>query len=207
MITDSHSHKINAGDVNTIFNIRINDDQISLPHGPNIFFSVGIHPWDANGFHTEWLDKMVMLLTFRQIIAVGECGFDKSKDIPYERQKEVFLHQINISETLRKPLIIHCVGYFNELMEIHREMIPKQPWIIHGFRGKPELATQLVRAGLYLSFGEKFNNQSVLITPIERIFTETDDSELDIETIQKNILLLKKCNIEDFVAPKNVFGL
>ena len=60
---------------------------------------------------------------------------------------------------------------------------PQQPWIWHGFRGKPEQAVQLLKKGFYLSFGEYYPDETMQIVPDERLFLETDDSLLDIEDI------------------------
>ncbi len=206
MLTDTHSHRIISRDVRTIYNIRINDQPPSLPHGPNILFSAGIHPWDAGSINALWIENLKLLLNFGQVIAIGECGMDKNAPVAIEKQLEVFELHIKYSEIHHKPLIIHCVGCYNELINLHRALNPKQAWIIHGFRGKPEMAVQLVKAGIYLSFGEKFNPESVAITPIESILAETDDSEIDIDDIYEKLSALKQCRIEDFNAAATIFG-
>ena len=100
----------------------------------------------------------------------------------------------------KKPLIIHCVGYFNELLALKKKWNPTQLWIIHGFRGKPELAAQTLKSGCALSYGEHFNAESVRLTPIEKIFVETDESILNINEIYQNIAIIKVCKIEDLNA-------
>lgn len=205
MLTDVHSHKVNSGDVRTIYNIQINDHPVSLPHGSNILFSAGIHPWDAGNIRSAWVDNMGIMLNFEQLVALGECGLDKNSPAPFEKQLEVFELQIKLSESHKKPMMIHCVGSFNELINLRKALNPKQPWIIHGFRGKPELADQLIRAGLYLSFGEFFNPDSVIITPNDRILVETDESEMSIEDICQRISALKQCRAEDLMAAELIF--
>jgi TatD DNase family protein len=61
------------------------------------------------------------------------------------------------------------------------------PWIIHGFRGKPQLARQLINQGFYISLGELFNPQTATIIPTNRLLFETDESTLDIDTIIERI--------------------
>lgn len=205
MLTDTHSHKVNSGDVRTIYNIRINDLPLSLPHGSNILFSAGIHPWDACNLRSAWLENMTILLNFEQVVALGECGLDKNAPAPMEKQLEVFELQIKLSESHKKPMIIHCVGCYNELVNLRKALNPKQVWIIHGFRGKPELADQMTKVGFYLSFGEFFNPDSVITTPVERMLAETDDSEMDIEYIYERLSTLKDCRIEDINAAESIF--
>jgi TatD DNase family protein len=65
--------------------------------------------------------------------ALGECGLDKITASDFELQKVVFKKQIQLSEKHQKPLIIHCVKAHQELIEIKKELKPKQVWIFHGF--------------------------------------------------------------------------
>lgn len=207
MLTDAHSHRVNTGEVNTIYNVRINDDPMSLPHGPRLYFSVGIHPWDADRFQPLWLEKLNMLLNYQQVVAIGECGLDTHTGVPLNTQLEVFERQIILSEIAFKPLIIHCVGCYNELMELRLKHSPAQAWIIHGFRGKPELAQQLLRAGFYLSYGEKHNAESVAATPPDRLLIETDDSGKELEEVAAVVAAHCKFALEDLAVAEKLFRI
>ncbi|MCE1154753.1 MAG: TatD family hydrolase [Bacteroidales bacterium] len=207
MLTDAHSHRVNTGEVNTVYNVRINDDPMSLPHGPRLYFSVGIHPWDAGRFQPSWLDKLNLLLNYRQVVAIGECGLDKNTEIPMNVQLEVFERQIILSEIALKPLLIHCVGCHNELMELHRKHSPVQAWIVHGFRGKPGLAQQLLKAGFYLSYGGKHNPESVALTPPDRLLMETDDSGKELEEVAATLMAIGKLAPEELTAAEKIFRI
>ena len=122
-------------------------------------------------------------------------------------QIQVLEKQIELSEKVKKPLIIHCVGCFNELFDLKKHWNPSQIWIIHGFRGKPELAGQALKVGCYLSFGEHFNTQSVRITPIDKLFVETDESKMSIEELYHQIAVVKGCSIEELSAGDLVMNL
>ncbi len=163
-------------------------------------FSAGIHPFDISEISHEIWEKLELCMVDKRFVAIGECGLDKNSNISYDVQKEFFQKQIFMSEKYQKPLIIHCVGMFNELMKIRKELKPSQLWIVHGFRGKPELAQQLMKSGIRLSFGEKFNPASVKITPIDQIFIETDESEISLIDIYKKIADIKHCNVNDLTA-------
>lgn len=80
-----------------------------------------------------------------------------------------------LSETLRKPLILHIVKSFPEIIALRKQWKPTQPWIIHGFRGKPQLARELLAHGFHLSYSEKYNPASLAITPASRLLCETDE--------------------------------
>ena len=58
--------------------------------------------------------------------------------------------------------------------DARRRGIVLPPWIVHGFRGGPALARQLLDAGFDLSFGLRYNKESFDITPTERRYRETD---------------------------------
>ena len=57
---------------------------------------------------------------------------------------------------------------------LKKELVPAQPWIIHGFTGKPELARQLVAAGFGISLGHRAAPTLREIIPAEHRFEETD---------------------------------
>ena len=99
------------------------------------------------------------------------------------RQLQVLRRQIEISEEVEKPLILHCVKGADIILGLKRDLNPRQTWVIHGFRGKTELARQLTDKGIMLSFGEKFNPDTVMAMPGDMILAETDESILTIEEI------------------------
>jgi TatD DNase family protein len=187
MLIDIHTHKSSAAGTSAIYNIPLADVETFLASDMQAQFSTGIHPCFIDDFADEWLEKMKRWLNDSRFVAIGECGLDKNSVTPLEKQIEIFEKQIALSEERKKTLIIHCVGRFNELFELKKQLNPQQKWIIHGFRGKPQMAKQALKAGCYLSFGEHFNPESVRITPPEKLFVETDESELSIEEIYEKL--------------------
>lgn len=202
---DIHTHN-QVSDSNKIVvrNLSLSDAEKFVASDASGFISVGIHPWDLERKEQEddRVDRLRKMATDQRVVLIGECGLDKNIGVLLEKQVEVFSKHISLSESLKKPLIIHCVRCFNELMELKKQYNPKQKWIVHGFRGKPQLAEQLLRAGMDLSFGEKFNPESVVCTPPDRLFVETDESNLPIETIYEKISALKGCKTGDLSAGK-----
>jgi TatD DNase family protein len=52
------------------------------------------------------------------------------------------------------PVIIHCRGAFNELIEsLNRTGVPARGGIIHAFSGSREIAESLIKKGLSFSIG------------------------------------------------------
>ncbi len=192
MLTDTHTHHFPPIGHRAIYNIRIDEFDFEFKQQENLYYSAGIHPWDAHKANKKLLEKLYHTLLNEDVVAVGECGLDKYAEASYEQQEQLFLHHIQLSEELSKPLIIHCVKHFNELIQIRKKIKPTQDWIAHGFRGKPQLAEQLLKAGFYLSFGERFNPESVRICPSNRLLIETDESKKSIQEIYEMVMEAKK---------------
>jgi len=200
MLVDIHTHNTESGGFSSIQNITFSLEESFLTANEKGFFSIGFHPWFADIYSKDLLQKLEIYAAHKQCVAIGECGLDKYSKVPMEQQVVVFGKQIRLSEKLQKPLIIHCVGCFNQLFELKYVFQPKQLWIIHGFRGKPQLARQALNVGCALSFGERYNAASVIVTPIDKLYLETDESKLSIEDIYQNIANLKSCKMEDLIA-------
>ena len=152
------------------------------------FLSVGIHPWYLTDHDVEnQLEILRKAIENKQVVTIGECGFDKLKGPSMELQTSVFIEEITLAEEQGLPMVIHCVKAYNELIQIKKSTHPQQPWIIHGFRGKEALAKECIQHGFYLSFGPYFQEDALRVVPIEKLFIETDESELSIEEIYLRI--------------------
>ena len=155
---DIHTHQRKEG--KTIINCYPSD---FYPQ-EGLWYSVGIHPWYVSevSFNNDFRNLEKALVN-PQVLALGECGLDKRCDKDLNLQIKIFEQQIKLSEKIRKPMILHVVHAFNEIIALYREFSPHQPWIIHGFRGKAEIAKQLLKEGLYLSIGEHYSQQSLSV--------------------------------------------
>ena len=179
MILDIHTHK-KAPYPEGVISLR---EIVEVPDG-NQLYSIGIHPWDtAEVISEETFKKLDEIALNPNIVAIGEAGIDPGKGAPMYRQLQIFRRQVEISESRGKPLIIHSVKSADIILGLKRDLNPKQKWIIHGFRGKPQLASQLTEKGIMLSFGGKFNPDTVAAMPGNMLFAETDESDLSIHEI------------------------
>ena len=145
-----------------------------LPQGDGHLFSAGLHPWDVTGNDEDSFSSLEHLLALPQVLAVGECGFDTLKGPSHDLQEQAFVRQCELSEHFRKPMILHVVRDYDSVIRLRKQLRPTQPWLIHGFRGGPEQLTQLYNNGILVSFGLKFNPDSVRQVPSSRLFLETD---------------------------------
>ncbi|MCX6983575.1 MAG: TatD family hydrolase [Lentisphaerae bacterium] len=167
--------------------------------------SIGIHPWHIN---QDRLKQDIDLLTIKSlappVLAVGECGLDRCCDVPFELQLKVFRTQVEIAETLGKPLIIHCVRAYPELISEKKAFRDSCPWIVHGFRGNAETASQLIKHGFYLSFGEALMKDRRLgkifaAVPEDRYFLETDESSVSIREIYGKAASIRNADVEAII--------
>lgn len=175
---DFHTHNLNAPAGTAIINLP--REAMLQPEGfawrEGALYSAGIHPWwtdDAEACRTM-LTNLRAIVTLPQVVAIGECGFDRLRGDIY-LQETLFAEQIAISEDVHKPVTIHCVRAFDKLLAAYKEQRPTQKWTVHGFRGRPALAQQLLDAGLDLSYGSHYNAESLAQTPPDRLHRETDE--------------------------------
>lgn len=150
---------------------------------PGQAYSMGLHPWYLPQDPAAALARLALEARQEQVTAIGECGLDSRCDTPMWLQVKAFTAQVRLAEELRKPLIIHCVKTAGELLALKRELASTVPWIIHGFRAKPTVARMLLEGGCYLSYGLRFNPDSLRLTPPERLLAETDDDPAPITAV------------------------
>lgn len=183
-ILDIHSHRMPPEETAlTDVSGRVIDGPEFIP-APGCLFSAGVHPWNSAEMPSEEIwKKLENFATLDCCAAIGECGVDLPKGGPMFLQLQIFKRQTELSEQLHLPLIIHCVKADDIICGLRRDLRPTQPWAIHGFRGKPQAAAGLLRAGCYLSFGPNFNPDTLRATDRNRILAETDDSPADIRDV------------------------
>jgi len=168
------------------------------------FYSVGLHPWHigSKSENNEALQMIAQALEFDHVIFVGEAGLDKVVDTDYFEQLRVFEAQAVLAEEFEYPLIIHCVKALNEVIELRKKMNPVMPWIMHGYNGSLEMTKQMVDKGFLFSFGENLFRSgskaidSFIYLPLDKIFFETDESDVEVEKIYEEGARLKGIPLE-----------
>ena len=189
---DFHHH--DADRKSGIYNLKFNEEI------PEIFFSAGIHPKSlSDGLEKQliWLQEISVA---ENCVAIGECGLDGLIDVDEESQEKAFLAQIEIANSVKKPLIIHCVKRFSQLLKFRK--MSKVPMIVHGFNKRKTIGDDLLKNGLCLSFGKSVlynvNLQDfVKHLPIENLFLETDSADFEIKELYQKVADLKKISLED----------
>jgi len=171
--------------------------------GSDLLYSIGLHPWDIAKVELFNLsEELAQQAVNLNAIAIGEIGLDKFIDTDFKKQEDIFKSQLNVAKQLQKPVIIHCVRAFSDLIRIKKTNDTHTPWIIHGYRKNDEIAKSLLKTGCYLSFGKALLNNKKLQNifqniPDDKFFLETDNSDITIEDIYLKAAILKNNSVDD----------
>ncbi|TXI63413.1 MAG: TatD family deoxyribonuclease [Flavobacterium sp.] len=197
-----HTHKFsNLSDVIEVVNQYPWEFKASIPN-----YSIGIHPWyiDENRLEKD-LEIIKEKLQLSECLALGECGLDKRIEIPLDRQISVFKQQLEIVKQTKKPIILHCVAAYDEVIAIKKEMKIENPMIIHGFSKNKQVAQSLLKNGFFLSFGKYLLRNPDLekvftFAPENKILLETDTIEETIYQVYEKAAVIKGISIDEMKA-------
>ncbi len=162
-------------------------------------YSISLHPWHVTEADLRDFRRAVdVCRSDPGFMAIGECGLDNRCGTDPALQREAFALSLQAAARLGKPVVVHCVGMWQEMLRAVSDAFRPLPAadrpqvLVHGFRKGPQLALRLVSAGCCISLGEKFNPDTARAIPASRLFFETDESEADIWEIRKKILSLRE---------------
>lgn len=183
------------------------------------FFSSGLHPWKATEWNNESRKQLSKLIASPNCVAIGETGLDKLTGPSLKIQIQCFEEQLILAESEKLPVILHIVRSWNELKPIIKDS--RIPLIWHGFN-KSKLLDEVLSEGAYISLGRSLildqKLQDVIRdAPMDRIFLETDDDAIQIESLYEKLAELKGLNLPDLeskitlniqkIFPKWIIGL
>ncbi len=205
-------HYTNQPDVLELVNQYPQEFDAEIP-----FYSIGIHPWHITQDRVEAdLQFIESKFLAENCLAIGECGLDKRIEISFDLQQMVFEKQLLLAQKYQKPVVIHCVGAFQEVIVIKKRLNITVPMIIHGFSKNEQVVKQLLKNGFYISFGKYLLRNSELETvfknmPIDKFFLETDSIKEGIQDVYALAAKYKNIEIKDLqhiieVNYKTVFG-
>lgn len=201
---DIHTHQILLEDNDEPFHsciLDINPSEIEVAKVTyqHHNFSCGIHPWYSKDGESQF-KLLSEIASDPKVVAIGETGLDKIKGPSFSIQIPLFKQHIELSEQLKKPLIIHAVKAWEELYHIRKDAKPTQPWIIHGFRGNPQITEQMKKVGFMFSLGERFNVNSLEFIPTESLFCETDESAISIFEVYRQVASVLNYDVESLAT-------
>lgn len=157
--------------------------------------TVGLHPWQAA---TGVIPSEAEILSAD---AVGEIGLDKACEVDFEQQRAVFEAQLRLAEQYKKPVVVHCVRAFEEVISALEKFTIKAV-IFHGFIGSQEQAARAVKKRYFLSFGARTERSKKTIealraTPLDRLFIETDEADTPIAEMYALVARLRNTEVEE----------
>ncbi|WDE11782.1 TatD family hydrolase [Thalassomonas haliotis] len=149
-----------------------------------LYSTAGVHPHDADGVDSDYLDVLTELSQQSCVRAIGECGLDFNRNFSApEQQKKVFAEQISLAARLNKPLFLHQRDAFDswfQLLSPYLSCIPAM--VAHCFTGSKEELLKCLDAGMYVGItgwlcderrGQELRDIVKLI-PLQQLMIETD---------------------------------
>lgn len=198
---------------------------------PFVYATVGISPNDCLNTTNEDLDEIERLLQDPRAVALGEIGLDYYwDDVPRDKQKDVFLRQINIAKKYNKPIVIHARDAYEDTYDILKQAA--HHGIMHCYSGSAQMAKRYIEIGFEISLAGPvtFKNAKVpkevaKTIGIDHLMIETDcpyltphpfrgklNEPANVVYIAQEIAKLKNMEIEDVARittfnAKRMFGI
>jgi TatD DNase family protein len=197
---DIHTHRQpGIGDVLQVSNLYSGFGRVV----EGMLCSIGLHPWylqDSKGL----LMELNEFAAYKNVLAIGECGLDKVCETEWILQEGIFREQVALAKSVKKPIIIHCVRAFAEVMQVLDEIQPGVPVIFHGFNRNRNIADKLLQKGYCLSFGAAVLKDGAVADvvsemPGDRFFCETDDAAIEIADIYHRVAELRETPVDDII--------
>lgn len=211
-LVDIHTHR-RCGDGIEVLALRAGQQKADSPIGRPSWhefystiqppFSVGLHPWDAE---TVDLSRAVLEIedNAQRMMAIGEIGLDWACTVDRTAQRLAFEVQLELARAHSLPVVVHCVRAFDDVWAMLKAT-GTEIAIFHGFIGSPQQARQITDQGWYLSFGTRtFEStrtiETLRVAPVERIFLETDDSDMPLNELYARIGQYFPIALDEFVG-------
>ncbi|HOB63953.1 MAG TPA: TatD family hydrolase [Clostridia bacterium] len=179
MQADNISHIINVG-----YDAESSEECVRLADKhQGMFAAVGIHPHDAKEATQKDYDRFGELCANPKVVAYGEIGLDYYYDLSdRDTQKRVFVEQLEVAYSLKKPVIIHLRDAYADMHRLIKENKDKLGYgfVLHCYSGSAEMAVEFARLGAYFSFGgavtfKNANKEPIVRSiPDDRLMLETD---------------------------------
>ncbi len=169
----------------------------------NGWFSIGIHPEDSNEISPDTLQNLTIIAKNKHCVAIGEIGLDQ-RFSNLEVQLFNYSKQLELAQSLNLPIILHCVNLWDKCKQLHHRFAPMQPLIYHGFN-KPAILEKVLGYGpAFVSIGASVLTNTALqekiaLIPLDRLFLETDASEVKIDAVYQKVAELKNVPLSTLI--------
>jgi len=164
------------------------------------FAAIGIHPHHSGEISHERLSTVLETLSSltvnQKVVAIGEIGLDKHhyKNYPpvsedgFSQQKALLLAQLDIAQTHKLPVILHCRDAQDEMLELlssYKKTHPNIRGVFHCFESTLTHLKKVLDLGFYVGFDGNVTykentklHKLVKATPLSQLLLETDSPYL-----------------------------
>ena len=166
---------------------------LATKHGAYLSATVGIHPHNADGVKSDWLDTLEELISSPHVVAVGEMGLDFCRDYSgRDAQRQVFEAQLDLAARVELPVFVHDRDTDGEVLAVLRRYAPTK-CVVHCFTGNSDELDGFIEEDFYIGVtgwicderrGEGLRRLVDRI-PIDRLLVETDAPYLLSRTMSK----------------------
>jgi TatD DNase family protein len=177
-----------------------------------VFATASIHPIYIKDVRNKEIFFELVRKNKDKIVGIGETGLDFKIEENWlrEKQKELFIEHIKLSEELNLPLVIHARQAFKESIDMLEENNAKNV-LMHFFTAR-ELLDRIIKNGWHISVNttlltSKKIKKIVRDMPMEKILTETDapwldphgktNTPLNVKLVVEKIAEIKKIGFEE----------
>ena len=166
---------------------------LATKHGAYLSATVGIHPHNADGVKSDWLDTLEELTSSPHVVAVGEMGLDFCRNYSArDAQRQVFEAQLDLAARVELPVFVHDRDTDGEVLAVLRRYAPTK-CVVHCFTGNSDELDGFIAEDFYIGVtgwicderrGEGLRRLVDRI-PIDRLLVETDAPYLLSRTMSK----------------------
>lgn len=188
------------------------------PSSIGIYAAVGIHPVQLQKGGFTYVDpqeldeteirtvgekfeyeKYLALAQDEKVVAIGEVGLDykhfpedADQETLIEKQKETLFEFIKIANEVEKPVLLHCWGSYDDLLEILKTNPVHKKGVVHSFIGSYKTAQKFIELGYkiglngIITYGESYD-RLIREIDLQDIVLETDCPYLTPRPLEKGI--------------------
>lgn len=200
---DTHCHLDDYEDIESILNKMKNGYLIAsgADHMGNIkvlelinkynhiYGTIGLHPEFASNYTNEQIKFIEDNCLNKKIVGIGEIGLDYHySEIDKEKQKELFIKQIEIAKKHNKTIVIHSRDAASDTFEILEKYANGLKIVLHCYSYSLEMAKRFKKLNVKFGIGGvvTFKNalklqEVVKFLDLEDILLETDSPYLTPE--------------------------
>ncbi len=118
----------------------------------SLYSTAGVHPHHAADFNVQTISVLKDLLSYPQVVAVGETGLDyfRHYSTPKEQERSFEAH-LELAIELQMPLFLHCREAHQRFIDILKSAVDiMPPAVLHCFTGSQAELKQCLELDLYI---------------------------------------------------------